>query len=111
MKNQETVKRFEGPSAFVQLMRHLKMPVGQRPKIRIESAALGKLNLVEGLVVRNHVLMDQGKSTEHSIFHVADLFRSKSGQPLPIRFVWPPEHSDPWGKNIYPLKAVEVLAP
>ncbi|OGI26716.1 MAG: hypothetical protein A2359_03515 [Candidatus Moranbacteria bacterium RIFOXYB1_FULL_43_19] len=109
MKNEVAATRFEGPSAFVQLMHHLKIPVGQRLKIRIESRHLrNKILVIESVVVRNHVPKDSGKSTEHSVFHVADLFRSKSGQPLRIRFVWPPEYADPHGKHLYPLEAIEV---
>lgn len=111
MENQE-VRRFEGPQAVQELLRQMKIPVGQRPKIRIESRYLHKENLLErDIIVRNYVPKDAGKPSEHSVFHVADLFKSKRGKPLRIRFVWPPLYCDPQGKDLYPLDAVEVQAP
>lgn len=110
MEKKGAVRRFEGPQAVQKLLRQMKNPIGQRPKIRIFSYFMGKPLIKENVVVCNYVLKDTGELPRHWNFQIADLFKSKSGQPLPIRFVYPPEHADPWGKDLYPLEAIEVPA-
>jgi hypothetical protein len=102
------VRRFEGKAAVKELKRHLRIRVGQRPKISIESRnVLGETFVTENIIVRNLVPLDPKKPAKRSIFHAAN----PCGQPTRIRFVWPRKHADPQGKNLYPLMAIEVPAP
>jgi hypothetical protein len=103
------VRRFEGQQAVQELLRQMKTGLNKRPKIRvIYKDVLGKLHILEGVTVRNHVLMHPDKPGEHSIFHVADMYKSKSGQPLAQRVAWPHESINPNAVNLFPLAAVEI---